>query len=269
MDKQSLLRRAARFETLFEKHGDHERAAKVSLFAKKLIAGQYTIGFAGHFSAGKSSMINALTDEQLLPTSPIPTSANIVNVQKSDEDYVILHRMEGEALKYEGDDFAEAIKAFGKDGENVARIDIGHTKSRLPKGVTVMDTPGVDSTDEAHALSTESSLHLSDLVFYTMDYNHVQSELNFRFTKELMNYNPNVYLIVNQVDKHRDEELSFDEFKQTVVESFRLWGVEPKDIFYTSLMKRDLPYNDFDKVQAVVDNAINGREEHSLMRNKR
>lgn len=264
MDKQSLLRRAARFETLFEKHGDHERAAKVSLFAKKLIAGQYTIGFAGHFSAGKSSMINALTDEQLLPTSPIPTSANIVNVQKSDEDYVILHRMEGEALKYEGDDFAEAIKAFGKDGENVARIDIGHTKSRLPKGVTVMDTPGVDSTDEAHALSTESSLHLSDLVFYTMDYNHVQSELNFRFTKELMNYNPNVYLIVNQVDKHRDEELSFDEFKQTVVESFRLWGVEPKDIFYTSLMKRDLPYNDFDKVKAVVDNAINGREEQLL-----
>ena len=52
-----------------------------------------------------------------------------------------------------------------------------------------MDTPGVDSTDDAHRLSTESALHLADLVFYTMDYNHVQSELNFRFTKELMRYN--------------------------------------------------------------------------------
>lgn len=264
MDQQSLLRRAARYETLFRKHGDRERIDKISLFAEKLLTGQYTIGFAGHFSAGKSSMINALTDEQLLPTSPIPTSANIVNVRKSDEDYVILHRMEGRPLKYEGDDFSEAIKAFGKDGENVARIDIGHVQSKLPEGVTVMDTPGVDSTDEAHALSTESSLHLSDLVFYTMDYNHVQSELNFRFTKELMNYNPNVYLIVNQVDKHRDEELSFEEFKSTVVESFRLWGVEPKDIFYTSLMKRDLPYNDFERVKAVVDKAMNNREEQLL-----
>ena len=51
-----------------------------------------------------------------------------------------------------------------------------------------MDTPGVDSTDDAHRLSTESSLHVADLVFYVMDYNHVQSGLNFTFTKNLMAY---------------------------------------------------------------------------------
>ncbi len=79
-----------------------------------------------------------------------------------------------------------------------------------------MDTPGVDSTDDAHAMSTESALHIADVVFYTMDYNHVQSELNFQFTKQLMKYNPNVYLIVNQIDKHRDAELSFEDFKQSV-----------------------------------------------------
>ena len=42
-----------------------------------------------------------------------------------------------------------------------------------------MDTPGVDSTDDAHRISTESALHLADIVFYVMDYNHVQSELIF------------------------------------------------------------------------------------------
>ena len=72
-----------------------------------------------------------------------------------------------------------------------------------------MDTPGVDSTDDAHRVSTESALHLADIVFYVMDYNHVQSELNFQFTKQLLHYNENIYLIVNQVDKHREEELSF------------------------------------------------------------
>ena len=77
-----------------------------------------------------------------------------------------------------------------------------------------MDTPGVDSTDDAHRLSTESALHLADLVFYTMDYNHVQSELNFRFTKELMRYNDNVYLIINQIDKHRESELPFEDFQK-------------------------------------------------------
>ena len=67
---------------LFKTNDDEDRFKKTALFAKKLIDKEYTIGFAGHFSAGKSSMINALTGEDLLPSSPIPTSANIVKVRK-------------------------------------------------------------------------------------------------------------------------------------------------------------------------------------------
>ena len=37
---------------------------------KNLIDKEYTIGFAGHFSAGKSSMINALTGEDLTAIKP-------------------------------------------------------------------------------------------------------------------------------------------------------------------------------------------------------
>ena len=117
-------------------------------------------------------------------------------------------------MKYEGTWFTRAVKSFSKDGAAVSLVEIGHKQSALPYGITVMDTPGVDSTDDAHRLSTESALHLADLVFYTMDYNHVQSELNFRFTKELMRYNENVYLIINQIDKHRESEISFAEFQK-------------------------------------------------------
>ena len=128
-----------------------------------------------------------------------------------------------------------------------------------------MDTPGVDSTDDAHAMSTESALHIADMVFYTMDYNHVQSELNFQFTKQLMKYNPNVYLIVNQIDKHRDQELSFEDFKQSVHNSFAAWGVYPKDIFFTSLREKDLPNNDFEKVKKIVMDSMNDWQEQLIL----
>ena len=127
-----------------------------------------------------------------------------------------------------------------------------------------MDTPGVDSTDDAHRLSTESALHLADLVFYTMDYNHVQSELNFRFTKELMRYNSNVYLIINQIDKHRESELPFSTFKQSVEDSFKMWGVEPQGIFYTSLKDFELPNNDFRKVKKIVEESMENWQEHFI-----
>ncbi len=256
-----LLQQSATYGLLFKSNDDEDRFKKTALFAKKLIDKEYTIGFAGHFSAGKSSMINALTGEDLLPSSPIPTSANIVKVKKTDKDYAIIHMTDGTAVKYGGHGFPAAVKSFSKDGAAVSLVEIGHTGSNLPEGITVMDTPGVDSTDDAHRLSTESALHLADLVFYTMDYNHVQSELNFRFTKELMRYNDNVYLIINQIDKHRDSELPFADFKKSVEDSFKMWGVVPKGIFYTSLKELTHPHNDFSNVKAIVDGSMENWQE--------
>ncbi|KZE38020.1 GTPase [Bhargavaea cecembensis] len=258
---EQLIRQAAQLAVLFRKNGDRERAEKAERFARKLMRNDYIVGFAGHFSAGKSSMINALTGVDILATGPIPTSANIVNVHKADNDFAIIHRTDGAPIRFSDDVDVQYVKEFSKDGQAVSEIEVGHKDSALPEGVTVMDTPGVDSTDDAHRLSTESSLHVADLVFYVMDYNHVQSGLNFTFTKNLMTYNENVYLIVNQIDKHREAELSFEDFRNSVRESFASWGVHPKGIFFTSLREPDLPNNDFEKVKSLVATSIHNREE--------
>ena len=262
---QRLLQQSALQYIIYKKNEDTERVEKLNLFARKLLQKEFVIGFAGHFSAGKSSMINALSGENILATSPIPTSANIVKVHKSDEDYAILYLHNEKPVKFEAGYDIKQVKELSKNGELVSQIEIGHSTSSLPLGVTVMDTPGVDSTDDAHAMSTESALHIADMVFYTMDYNHVQSELNFQFTKQLMKYNPNVYLIVNQIDKHRDQELSFEDFKQSVHNSFAAWGVTPKDIFFTSLREKDLPNNDFEKVKKIVMDSMNDWQEQLIL----
>jgi len=262
---ETLLQQSAIQYIIYQNNEDTERMEKLNLFARKLLQKEYVIGFAGHFSAGKSSMINALSGEDILAASPIPTSANIVKVHKSDEDYAIVHMHREKPIKFEaGYDF-KTVKELSKNGELVSLIEIGHSGSSLPQGVTVMDTPGVDSTDDAHAMSTESALHIADVVFYTMDYNHVQSELNFQFTKQLMKYNPNVYLIVNQIDKHKENELSFEDFKQSVHQSFKAWGVEPKGVFFTSLREFDHPHNDFNTVKKIVMDSMNDWQEQLIL----
>ena len=261
---QSIKEQNALLATIFKENNDDERYRKSKLFAGKLEKGTFTIAFAGHFSAGKSSMINALVEEQLLPTSPIPTSANIVTVQKTVENYALVHFVDQPPVKFSGEYDIQLVKKYSKDGSKVSQIEIGHANSSLPEGITIMDTPGVDSTDDAHRISTESALHLADIVFYVMDYNHVQSELNFQFTKQLLHYNENVYLIVNQVDKHREEELPFAAYKQSVADAFKSWSVDPKGIFYTSLKYKDFIHNDFPKVQQIVINSMENKEDYYL-----
>lgn len=263
---QLLLKQTALNYMTYKRNEDDERMAKSVLFADKLIKKEFTIGFAGHFSAGKSSMINALTGDQLLPSSPIPTSANVVKVRKAVDDYAIAYLVDDEPVKFDADYDIKTVKEFAKNGALVSQIEIGHSQSVLPEGVTVMDTPGVDSTDDAHRMSTESALHLADIVFYVMDYNHVQSELNFQFTKTLMKYNPNVYLIVNQIDKHKDAELSFEDFKESARQSFANWGVVPKGMFFTSLRDVNNPNNDFEQVKSIVMDSMDGWQD-SLVSN--
>ena len=233
---------------------------RVKDLALKLERQEFAIAFCGHFSAGKSSMINTLMGENILPSSPIPTSANLVKI-KSGEDYAKVYFKEDIPHIYRAPYDFEKVKSYCKDGDQIQSIEISYSKTSIPNDVLIMDTPGIDSTDDAHRIATESALHLADLVFYVMDYNHVQGELNFLFTKELTEAGKEVYLVINQIDKHREEELSFIDFQNSVIESFASWGVKPAKIFYTSLKQENHPYNQFSALKKFMEEKVHHRFE--------
>jgi small GTP-binding protein len=254
------------YSYLIEQH-DHENAEKVKQLARKLANKEFTIAFCGHFSAGKSTMINRLIGENLLPSSPIPTSANLVKVRSGEEYAKVYFKNEKPRLYLAPYDYS-MVKNYCKDGDQIQEIEISHGESNLPEHTVIMDTPGIDSADDAHRIATESALHLADLMFYVMDYNHVQSELNFMFTKELTDAGKEVYLVINQIDKHSNEELTFTEFKDSVVNSFSTWGVKPADIFYTSLKKEEHECNQFLQLQNFLEERLKERDvilRHSIL----
>ncbi|KPL59828.1 dynamin family protein [Rossellomorea vietnamensis] len=257
----NTLKQLTAYYDIFLQNGDGERASKVERLAEKLNNHELILAFCGHFSAGKSTMINRLMGEDILPSSPIPTSANLVKVHHAQTDFAKIHYHQSKPLYFKAPYDFETIKEFCKNGEDVYSVEIGRKRSEVPEGVSVLDTPGVDSTDDAHRLSTESAIHLADAVFYVMDYNHVQSQVNFEFTKEMVRHGVKLYLIVNQIDKHQEEELSFTQFQESVRNSFASWGVVPDGTFFTSLKNPDHPYNDLEKLQALIDSQVKKKGE--------
>lgn len=260
LQKTELMNKITALFTYSRENLDEQTAARAKDLAQKLNDQEFAIAFCGHFSAGKSSMINKLAGEDILPSSPIPTSANLVKVKSGEEDYAKVIFKEGKPRVYPAPYDYGQVKSYCKDGDLIQSIEISHSQTSLPKNAVIMDTPGIDSTDDAHRIATESALHLADLVFYVMDYNHVQSELNFLFTKELTAAGKEIYLVINQIDKHRDEELSFEQFKESVRDSFALWGVTPARIFYTSLKDENHKENEFLQLQKFINENIGDRE---------
>lgn len=257
-NSQQLLNRFVKLYQEFIAAEDGVTAMKMGQLIKKLHEKEFIIGFCGHFSAGKSSMINYLMNESLLPSSPIPTSANLVKV-KSGREYARVFYRDSDPIEYEAPYDYDQIKTYCRDGDSIESIEISHASIDLPEGVSIMDTPGIDSTDERHIMATESALHLADIIFYMMDYNHVQSEVNFLFTKMLKTRQKEVYLIINQIDKHDRSELKFSDFKQSVQEAFKGWGVYPDGIFYTSLVDSDHPENEVESIKKLIEEKVANR----------
>ncbi|MFB5281895.1 dynamin family protein [Peribacillus sp. Hz7] len=251
LEQQSKMGVLTALYEKFQSAGDVSNADKMKQLIMKCNQDEFVLAFCGHFSAGKSSMINFLLQDQVLPSSPIPTSANTVKVQKGENYAKVFYHDQPPVLFPAPYDFKE-VKKFAKDGDSVSAITISSSEFPLPESCVIMDTPGIDSTDDAHRVSTESALHLADVVFYVMDYNHVQSEVNFLFTKELIEANKPTYLIINMIDKHDEKELSFEGFQRSVTEAFANWNVFPSGIFYTSVRDLDLEANQIETVRQFI-----------------
>jgi small GTP-binding protein len=99
----------------------------------------------------------------------------------------------------------------------------------------LMDTPGIDSTDEAHQQATEAALHLADVVCLVADYGHVESEENLEFARMLSERGVHLIFVVHQIDKHVEFELPFTAFTRRVEDSLADYGVGYNAIFYTAV----------------------------------
>ncbi|TLS37458.1 dynamin family protein [Pseudalkalibacillus caeni] len=258
VDQENMIQRLSHLKEEIDSRGYSEQEDKLEQLMEKVYTGEYMAVFSGHFSAGKSSMINALFEEDLLPSSPIPASANMVQIKSGDPYAKILFKND-EVYEFEHPYDIEEIKNYCLNGNDVKYVEISHPSTFLPEDFVIVDTPGIDSTDDAHRLATEASMHLADIVFYMVDYNHVQSELNFEFVKELEDQNKKVILIVNQIDKHNELEISFRDFKQGVKDAFADWNIDLEEIFFTSLIDLSLEANEFNDLRVYITGLLANR----------
>ncbi|WP_274311742.1 dynamin family protein [Staphylococcus hyicus] len=227
----------------------------INQIIKKVYLEHYTMTFVGHFSAGKSTVINRLIGQDILPSSPVPTTSNTALLTISDEEGITAN-IEGQ--KYTNLNSYDEVKQMNRENYNVESIDIRFKSHQFQKGFTFQDTPGVDSNVQTHSASTESFLYTSNMVFYTVDYNHVQSALNFQFMKRLNHAHIPVVFIINQIDKHQDSEISFETFKKRVEDSIKEWNIQLEATFY--ITKFSHKENQFEALKAFIHKQDKERE---------
>ncbi|MED2943552.1 dynamin family protein [Bacillus swezeyi] len=254
--KDDLMKRAGAVFSELKKNGDEMRAAQLAGIVRKWTRKEVYIAFTGHYSAGKSSMLNTLLQEDVLPASPIPTSANLVMVRRG-ELKTALHTTDGRYAELHGAYDKQKVQAYCKDGSQIEMVEIEGPFSGIAPQAVLIDTPGIDSTDDAHFLSASSILHQADALFYVVHYNHVHSEENVNFLRLIKGKIPNVYFVVNQIDRHDETETDFQGYKKQVLDMLLKEGISEEHLFFTSVTEKDHPLNEFTRLRELLNRLQN------------
>ncbi len=135
----------------------------------------FMVVVVGEFNSGKSSFINALLQDDLLPTGITPTTEVI------------------ELIRYA--ETASRRPDVRPDGVRVW----GHPKVGGP-GIVLVDTPGTGSVFARHEQTARGFLHRSDLVIFVLSAKHAFAETDRLYMELLRNYGKKVVVVVNQID---------------------------------------------------------------------
>lgn len=151
---------------------DRKRLMEVAQDLRELF---FLVVIIGEFNAGKSTFVNAMIGESLLPIGITPTTEAI------------------ELIRY--NEIANRNPVLRGDGIR----EWSHPNTGAP-GVAIVDTPGTGSVFQRHEKTAKSFLHRSDLVIFLISAKRAFSETERLYLELARDYGKKIILVVNQID---------------------------------------------------------------------
>jgi len=170
--EQELLQRLA---TALERFGADVAADDLRRFqeAREQLTGLFLLVIAGEFNSGKSSFINALLGERVLPEGVTPTTDRI---------NILRH----------GPEVSELLRA-------AYLLERTHPADVL-REINIVDTPGTNAIIRRHEELTRDFVPRSDLVLFVTSADRPFTESERGFLEQIRQWGKKIVFIVNKID---------------------------------------------------------------------
>jgi predicted GTPase len=178
---------------------------RLAVIADRLGASQATVTFGGHFSSGKSTVINALLGRPLLPTSDYPETGVPCMITAGPEDSAVARRGgRTENLAVSAEAIARVVSLIDARGGyraeigTVTQVEVTLGGGALPGGLVLVDSPGINDTD-AMTERAAATASRADILVWVVNSRQVMSETEQWFLAEHVTGDPAdcLVLVVN------------------------------------------------------------------------
>ena len=175
---------------------------------------ELTLGVTGITSSGKSTLVNALMGEPLLPEETRATTNSVVQCRKGPKRILEVEYEGGTKESFMGgrltSDLLDSLtseRANPGNKRRVTRLTWASPGSVLPEGLTLWDTPGLDACDlQGHTdLVLRELLPSMDLVLYVTSIRSRLKAADMELLNAVLEQGQRVLFLLSQTDLERDD----------------------------------------------------------------
>jgi len=171
--------------------------------------GSFRLAVLGQFKRGKSTFLNALLGEDLLPTDILPVTAIPTFIQSAEsvtakvflvnQDAPVIFDQKQGSL---GDFLQTYVTEAGNPDNHrqVERVEIGHPAAILKQGVVLVDTPGIGSTFRHNTEVAYQILPHCDAALFLVSPDPPITEAEITYLREVRELLPRTFFLLNKVD---------------------------------------------------------------------
>jgi GTPase SAR1 family protein len=185
-------------------------AEAVAWLNRKVADESFNLVVAGQFKRGKSSVINALLADCLLPVGVVPLTSVVTVVQSGPAVKGRVEFLDGRSQELPREELANYVTEKGnpRNGKGVRQVMIEHPSAWLADGVQLIDTPGIGSVYEHNSDVTQRYLPQADAVLLIASVDQPVSRAELDFLGRIRQYAGKIFCLLNKIDYLPPEELA-------------------------------------------------------------
>ncbi|MGC8491642.1 MAG: dynamin family protein [Syntrophobacteraceae bacterium] len=205
------------FEIITRLEGSVRDAGAKSLeeTQRKLEEEAFNLVVLGEFKRGKSTFINALLGEKILPTAIVPLTSVVTILRYGQELRVEVEYLSGRVEAVE----LAALPSFITERENpqnkkeVKEVTVFYPSEYLRGGVRIIDTPGAGSVYSHNTEVAYAYLPYVDAGIFVVSVDPPLSKSERQFLQDVRGFVDKVFFVLNKIDQadenDRQESLEF------------------------------------------------------------
>jgi ribosome biogenesis GTPase A len=215
-------RRLQRLAEIAGELGDQGLASEAQAEHQRLMEARFFVACLGQFKRGKSTLLNALVGQSILPVGVVPVTSVVTILHYADNPTATVRFGDGHVEQVAVDAIAMFIDERQNPGNRrgAALVDVALPSPILRDGLCLVDTPGLGSV---HALNTEATrafVPRTDVAMIVVGPDPPISRDELELIEEVGREAGELIVLLNKADQASAQQLrEVIEFTRTTIEN--------------------------------------------------